>query len=115
MKAIASILLALLVVASGCLRSQIIEVEIVNTGSTAVRNLEVQYPGGSYGAPELVPNKPHVYKIKPFSAAPIQITYVDSSGKPQIFTGPRVSKGDHGVITIRISDAGLTWDAKVMH
>jgi hypothetical protein len=113
MKSIATVLLALLVVTFGCLRSQVIEVQIVNTGTAAVRNVEVQYPGGSYGAPELVPNKPHLYKIKPFSAAPIQITYVDSSGKRQNSSGPRVSKGDHGVIAITINDAGLQWDAQV--
>ena len=93
-------------VITGC-RSRVIQVTITNTGREAIRNIEVQYPGASYGITQLKPGASHQYRIKPLSTATIQISYEDSTGKQQIKSGPRVEKGQEGTLTIIINGASL--------
>jgi hypothetical protein len=90
----------------GC-RSRVIQVTITNTGREAIRNIEVQYPGGSYGVARLQPGTSHQYRIKPLSAATMQFSYEDSNGKQQIKSGPRVEKGQEGTLDVTINGANL--------
>jgi hypothetical protein len=91
---------------TGC-RSRTIMVSIRNTGESPIHNVEVQYPGGSYGAPQIGPGYTHAYRIKPRSAGTIQITYVDDAGKQYQKSGPRVEPDQEGTAEITIKGGDL--------
>jgi hypothetical protein len=101
--------LTLLVLVSGCLRSRVVELELVNTGSTPLRNVEVLYPGGSYGLAQLLPQQPSRNRIKPLSAGAVQLRYMDAQGVTHTRSGPRVVKDEESSIRISVDDSGLKW------
>jgi hypothetical protein len=108
MKRVLALLVFCALVLAGC-RSHVIAVTITNNGSDAIRNIEVQYPGGSYGINRLEPGRSHTYRIKPFSAATMQISYEDAAGKQQVKSGPRVEKGQEGALSVSIKGRDLTY------
>ena len=107
-----SLAISLLLIAGlvGC-RSHVIQMEVVNQSGGVIRNLEVRYPGGSYGLAAMSPGQRHVYRIKSFHPAAIQLDYIDSSGHPHNEVGPRLAKDDEGSIVVSISGGNVTWDA----
>ena len=88
---------------AGC-KSRVINVTIVNQGSAPVRNVEVGYPGGSYGISQLAAGKSHQYRIKPMAEAFMEIHYVDPSGSTRSQKGPRLHQDQEGSITVLINE-----------
>jgi hypothetical protein len=86
--------------------SRVITVRITNQSSGTVNNLEVTYPGGSYGLPHLARNIHHTYSIKPMASRALELKYLDSAGKPRRMIGPVVNPNDQGLIEITITDSG---------
>jgi hypothetical protein len=97
-----------LILIAGC-RSRTIMVSIHNADESPIRNVEVQYPGGSYGAAQIGPGYTHGSRIKPRSAGNIQIGYVDAAGHQQQKSGPRVEKDQEGLIEVTIKGSELTY------
>jgi hypothetical protein len=94
-----------LLLLAGC-RSRVIVVSTINTGDAPIRNLEMQYPGGSFGVATLLPGHTHEYRIKPFRTGDLLVQYLDAAGSPRKYVGPRLHKDDEGRISITISAAG---------
>ena len=112
MKNAFTVLLLSGILAVGC-RSHVIQVSITNSGTNTIRNVEVQYPGGSYGIAVLNPGYSHQYRIKPFSAATMQISYEDSAGKQHVKSGPRVEKGQEGTLVVTMNGSDLQYKIDV--
>jgi hypothetical protein len=104
-----ALILATVMFAIGGCRSRTITISIHNGGEHAVRNVEVQYPGGSYGAAQIGPGYTHGYKIKPRSAGTMVISYVDPAGNTQRKNGPRVAVDQEGELKIIVRGAELSW------
>ena len=102
-----SILAPLFVLAllSGC-RSPVVAVNITNRSPTPIRNIEVNFPGGTYGVSSIAAGKTFSNRIKVFYAGALQIQYSDASGKIKNLTGPSMNKYDHGNIQISIDEHG---------
>jgi hypothetical protein len=109
MKRLLAVLLVLSFSLSGCLRSKVIAVEIVNASDSPIRNVEVLYPGGSYGVPQLAPRQHHSSRIKPLSPGALQIKYDDATGAQKSQVGPRLHKDATGTVSIVIDSSGLKW------
>lgn len=91
---------------SGCLTSRVINVTVANQSSGAIRNIEVTYPGGSYGISGLNHQARHAYRIKPFYDGEIQISWQDADGKVRKATGPKLHKDDQGRLVILLDELG---------
>ena len=105
-----AIAMFVLLLLAGC-RSRVITVATTNTTHAIIRNLEVQYPGGSYGIPVLEPGRTHEYRIKPFRAGDLLVSYIDESGTVRKHTGPTLKKDEEGRIVITISPSDFKWTA----
>src|SRR5262245_45582025 len=113
MTRLVAVLLALSFSLTGCLRSKVIEVGIVNSSDTHVRNLEVIYPGGSYGVPQLAPGQHHTSRIKVLGPGSLQFKYEEASGTQQSRVGPRLHKDATGNVSVVIDASGLKWTGTV--
>ena len=89
---------------SGCITSPVVAVNITNQCHSPVRNVEVVFPGGSYGVAAIAPGKTFRNRIKIFYRGALQVHYDDVSGKSQTIIGPRIDKKDHGRIEISIDE-----------
>ena len=107
------VLFGVLGLMAGC-RSRGINLTIVNTGASALRNIELDYPGGSFGRPLLTPNAPYHYRIKITGNDHLKLLFEESSGKSHRENGPEVHAGDDGDMTITIDDSYKPrWQANV--
>jgi len=103
------ILLAL----SGC-RSRVLIVTVENKTSEPIRNLDVEYPGGSYGVPVLRAGARHEYRIKPFFVGNLTLSYLDSTNQERHAAGPKVAKNDEGHISVEITQT-VSWNPQIKH
>jgi hypothetical protein len=81
-----------------------------NHGQEPVRNIEVDFPGGSYGIGTILPGASATRWIKPTSSAPLRILYSDASGDHQL-NAMLLKPGDSGSIRINFQPHG---DASVV-
>ena len=73
-------LLAFLLLLTSC-RSPGTTVQIVNQTRTAIRSVEVVYPGGSYGIAHLARGGSHAKWFAPTADGLLKISYIDASGQ----------------------------------
>ena len=98
---------------TGC-RSRGINVTITNTGEQPIRNVELDYPGGSFGSPAIEPNNPFHYRMKITRDGQMKLLFVESNGREHHENGPDVHAGDDGNMTVAIDrDGNNTWQADV--
>lgn len=98
---------------AGC-RSRGINVTITNTGQQPIRNVELDYPGGSFGRPVIQPNDPFHYRVKITRDGQMKLLFVESNGREHHENGPDVHAGDDGQMTVAIDrDGNNTWQAEV--
>ena len=97
----------------GC-RSRGINVTITNTGDQPIRNVELDYPGGSFGNPVIQPNNPFRYRVKITRDGQMKLLFVEGNGREHHEKGPDVHAGDEGNMTVAIDrDGNNTWQADV--
>lgn len=97
----------------GC-RSRGINVTVTNTGDQPIRNLEVDYPGGSFGRPVIEANNLFHYRVKITRDGQMKLLFVESNGREHHENGPHVHAGDDGQMTVTIDrDGNNTWQADV--
>lgn len=98
---------------AGC-RSRGINVTVTNTGDQPIHNLELDYPGGSFGRALIRPNDPLHYRIKVTRDGQMKLLFVESGGREHHENGPDVHAGDDGQMTVAIDrDGNNAWQADV--
>ncbi len=98
---------------AGC-RSRGINITITNNGPAPVRNVELDYPGGTFGTAAIQPNASFPYRIKIIGNGALRLIFEEAHGKTHHENGPEVRAGDDGLITITIDkDANNTWKTDV--
>lgn len=102
----ARFLLLLALLLAGC-ASRVTTVHITNDTGAEIRNIEVEFPGGSYGIPHLAPGKTHDARIKPMADKPLNIAFVDATNQQHRSRGPLVKKDITADTTIHITAEGL--------
>lgn len=94
---------------SGC-RSRWIGLTITNTGTGPIRNLELAYPGGTFGASSIAPDSSFRYRLKVTRDGPMKLTFLEPDGREHHENGPAVHVGDEGEMTVTIDkEANNTW------
>ena len=107
---LACLLAALL---TGC-RSRGINITLTNTGGQPIRNIELDYPGGTFGTPAIQPNDSFHYRMKILGDGQMKLIFQESDGREHHEKGPEVRAGDDGEMTVAIDkDGNNTWKANV--
>lgn len=94
----------------GCtFQSNVIHVTLVNTGATEARNIEVRYPGATFGVASLPPGKTFEYRVKPFHDGLVEIEYLAGEQRVKV-TLARVREGQAGRARVTLRDDGANWE-----
>ena len=105
--AVASVWLLLL---TGCtFQSHVIYVSLVNKGQSEARNIEVRYPGGSFGVSSLPPGRTYEYRIKPFYDGSVEVEYHYGAAKVRSIIS-KVQKDQVGKASVLIDESGVKWE-----
>jgi hypothetical protein len=96
-----AVLFLLLFATLGC-RSHGVSVTVNNDSGGNVRNLEVQYPGGSFGKSVLPHSGSYSYRVKILREGAIMIAFDGPDGKTHRSTGPTYSSNADGNLTATI-------------
>jgi hypothetical protein len=105
--------LATIVTMVGC-RSKLVEVRVVNSGTTELHNIEVDYPSASFGFSSLAPGATYVYRLQLQDAGRMKVEFSDSKQQPHSGKGPYVAQGQQGTLTLTLDGNGKNqWDAQL--
>jgi len=90
---------------AGC-HSAHVEVTVENRTGAEVRLLEVDYPSASFGADSLAAGSTMHYRIQLQGTGPVKVQYsAPDKSQPQA-TGPALSAGEEGRLTIVLLPGG---------
>ncbi|HEY5253413.1 MAG TPA: hypothetical protein VIJ53_02085 [Acidobacteriaceae bacterium] len=105
--------LASLMMTVGC-RAKLVEVRVVNSGTTDLHNIEVDYPSASFGMSNLAAGTTYVYRIQLQDAGRMKVEFSDSKEQPHSGKGPYVEQGQQGTLTITLDGSGKNrWDPQL--
>ncbi|MHB2007012.1 MAG: hypothetical protein ACYCOX_03080 [Acidobacteriaceae bacterium] len=105
--------LASLVLVAGC-RSKLVEVRVVNSGTTELHNIEVDYPSASFGISDLAAGATYIYRIQLQDAGRMKVEFSDSKQQPHSGKGPYVEEGQQGTLTLTLDGSGKNqWAAQL--
>ena len=99
------LVLASLVFVVGC-RSKLVEVRVVNSGTTELHNIEVDYPNASFGIPSLAPGATYIYRIQLQDAGRMKVEFADNKHQPHSGKGPYAKEGQQGTLTLTLEGSG---------
>jgi hypothetical protein len=106
--------LAALAATLGC-RSKLVEVRVVNSGTTDLHNVEVDYPSASFGMSNLAAGATYVYRIELQDAGRMKVEFSDSKELPHIGNGPYVEQGQQGTLTLTLDGSGKNQWSPQLH
>jgi hypothetical protein len=93
---------------AGC-RARLIEANIVNHGAP-LQLLEFDYPSASFGIDALPAGGVYHYSFAVQGPGPLTLHFEDSAGHTYTSTGPAVTKGQEGSLTVTIgSPRQVSW------
>ena len=96
-------------------RSAFVQTTVTNLGAP-IHTLEIDYPSQSFGVQQLGTNQVFHYRFKVQGTGPLKLQYFDPSGKAHNSTGPQLSDGAEGNLTILIKASGdIEWRPGLHH
>lgn len=99
---------------TGC-RSPQVQATVVNSGSTVLHNIEVDYPNASFGISSLAPGEKFHYQLQLQDAGRMKVQFFDSAHKPHSGKGPYAVQGQQGTLTITLDGSGKNQWAVNLH
>lgn len=111
--ALALAVIALWIFALGC-HSTGVNVTIQNNAKVPLRNVELDYPGATFGTSNIAPGGSFWYHIKPTKDGAVTLSFDEENGKSFKQTGPTVHQGkDERLVLVVDQDAGGKWRISV--
>jgi hypothetical protein len=111
---VAALVAAVVCLGAAACRSAFVETTVENKGTTAVHVIEVDYPSASFGMQTLDAHSTYHYHFKIQGSGPVTITFLDDARKPHSATGPTLTQGQQGNLSITIDgDDKVSWGAKL--
>ncbi len=105
--------LLFLLLVTGCSRSRVIKVNVINNSADKLSNVIIDYPSATFGIRLLAPGKTFQYAIKVTENGALKIEFTDAQGKIRKFSGPAVRKDDEGNIEIKLTQDAAVVDTKL--
>lgn len=99
---------ALLAVGLLACSQRYIEFTLSNQSDAQLRTVEVDYPGGSFGATMLNPGQVFHYRFKPLRSGTLVLIYDDARVEKKS-AGPALEQGRGGAIEVTIGAHGVAW------
>lgn len=96
---------------AGC-RSHVIVVMVTNHSGTELRNLEINYPGGSFGKESLADGESYTYRIKTLRAGDFTIAFEDLSGHARAKKGPKLNGNQEGSLNVDIQPGDIAFNVR---
>lgn len=94
---------------SAC-RSAYVQTAIVNHSGNTARLIEVDYPDASFGVQQILNSATFHYRFKILGSGPVKIAFTGNTGTAFTATGPTLSEGQQGSLTITLENDGkVTW------
>jgi hypothetical protein len=93
---------------AGC-RSHVIAVTVTNHSGAEIRNLEVNYPGGSFGKESLADGESYTYRIKTLRAGDFTIAFEDVGGHVRVKKGPKLNGNQEGFLNVEIQRGDIAF------
>ena len=90
---------AALLGSTGC-HSKYVEATITNSSGAPLNVVQVDYPSASFGTQALKPGESFHYRFKLLGSGPIKLSFTDATRHEHQQTGPTVSEGQEGRLTI---------------
>ncbi len=98
---------------AGC-RSPYVETTVRNSGSTALHNIEVDYPSASFGISSLAPAEAFHYRLQLQDAGRMKVQFFDDAKKSHAGVGPYAVQGQQGTLSIALDGSGKNvWTANL--
>ncbi len=94
-----------LILTVGC-RAKLVEIRVVNSGTTDLHNVEVDYPSASFGVSNLAPGATYIYRIQLQDAGRMKVEFSDNKEQPHSGKGPYVEEGQQGTLTLTLDASG---------
>ncbi len=104
----------LLLSAAGC-RSPQVQATVINSGSTVLHNIEVDYPSASFGISSLTPGQKFHYQLQLQDGGKMKVQFFDSAEKPHSGAGPYAVEGQQGTLTLTLDGSGKNLWAADLH
>ncbi|GAC1649174.1 MAG: hypothetical protein NVS9B15_08260 [Acidobacteriaceae bacterium] len=103
---------AVLLLLTGC-KSRYVELTVKNQSGAAVRTVEVDYPGGSFGKAQIPADQEFRYRFKSLQDGTLKMSFSDASGKFHVSDGPKWRENKSGRIEIDIATGNdVKWIAR---
>jgi hypothetical protein len=94
---------------SAC-RSAFVQTSIINHTGNTVRLIEVDYPSASFGTQQIAGGETFQYHFKILDSGPVKIAFTGADNNVHSFTGPTLTQGQQGSLTITLErDGKVTW------
>ncbi len=90
---------------SAC-RSAFVQTAIINHSGGPVQLVEVDYPSASFGTQEIANDATYHYRFKIQDSGPVKITFTANSNTAYNATGPTLTEGQQGNLTITLEANG---------
>jgi hypothetical protein len=103
--------LFLLYLLAGC-RSHVIVVTVTNHSGAEMRNLEVNYPGGSFGKESLASGESCTYRIKTLRSGEFTIAFEDAGGHAHAKKGPKLNGNQEGSLNVDVQPAEVSFSLR---
>jgi hypothetical protein len=101
------------VLIAGC-RSPYVQTTVLNSGSTELHNIEVDYPSASFGISSLAPGEAFHYRFQLQDAGRMKVQFFDSAKKSHSGIGPYAAEGQQGTLAITLDGSGKNvWTANL--
>lgn len=84
---------------AGC-HSRYVETTIVNRSGAMLTVLQVEYPSASFGVQTLPAGASFHYRFKVYGSKALKLTYFDAASKEHQQSGPVLTEGEEGTLTI---------------
>ncbi len=98
---------------AGC-HSPYVQTSVVNSGTTVLHNVEVDYPSASFGFSTLEPGATFHYRFQIRDAGRMKVEFTDSAHKTHTGKGPYLAQGQQGTLTITLDGSGKNdWAAHI--
>jgi hypothetical protein len=91
-----------------------VDVTIRNNARVPMRNVELDYPGASFGTGSIGAGSSYSYRIKPTGSGQLVLSFDQENGKAFKEPGPKIDRGIDATLTIIVDqDASNQWRMSV--
>jgi hypothetical protein len=95
-------------------RSPYVQTSVVNQSGATASLIEVDYPSASFGTQQIANEAAYHYHFKIQDSGPVKITFTEAGNKTYTATGPTLTQGQQGSLTITLEGSGkVSWNPQL--